>query len=607
MLRGPESVAQLNQVLVGRGVAGTDVPEAFAGPAGRITWKQVRDTVDDLGMRHVFYRQVLKPEGALASLVEKAYRTDGIELDGASIGVHWYKDGTPRAVVGAQFLDAVILNEPTIGTAADAWSVAQTVVASWPGFEPLPGSAWTAGSVADQLAFTSLMLMPEEGRGGFRFVWKTVSLNADGVVYRVALDANTGDVMSVDRMSPGGTCSYSTTYRADAVGVRQNPASHLSNHSTSASLWIHVGTPYTYEAHDPGVGGQIPHIEVLMGKAGSDDPWPNNFEHMCPGTWYGMVPVLQTGSAPPTYDNYEGTWMTPARPIVPGRAAGDAMYFARKTMDTLWSLGSFGWDGSGGTARILVDAYGLAGGPTFERVSGTDFPANTVVMPTDYQVPYSWSAALDMLAHEFGHGVVFTQAQLDNDNPVRRQLHEGFADVIAYIVEQQQQPSGPSTCESATPPGSSTCAEYRDWLMGEDNDQIKRRVDMPCCGMAFHKDQYPTSDDRYVRGNAMGVAFRLLTVGGTNPGCSSYPGCSTTVAALGLTKASKIFFRVIAFYADANTQWADLADAAKMAAADLYINCYTGYDALHEQTAANNAFTAIGYPGDSYYDSCDPD
>ena len=56
-------------------------------------------------------------------------------------------------------------------------------------------------------------------------------------------------------------------------------------------------------------------------------------------------------------------------------------------------------------------------------------------------------------------------------------------------------------------------------------------------------------------------------------------------------------------YSTSDTAWSDLANLAKIAAFDLFSNCAAGHNARAEQTSANRAFTAIGYPGDSSYES----
>lgn len=90
---GANSLPDLNATLVGRGIEGTAVPAATATQGGEILWVSYRDYTDDLGMRHVFYRQHFRPAGYLASLLEANYQTGGVEMAGGTVGVH-YNHGT---------------------------------------------------------------------------------------------------------------------------------------------------------------------------------------------------------------------------------------------------------------------------------------------------------------------------------------------------------------------------------------------------------------------------------------------------------------------------------------------------------------------------------
>lgn len=62
--------------LAGRGIA--ELPEsAVLSPAGEVIWEVARDETDELGLRHIFYRQVLLPSPSLARVL------GGVEAPGA--------------------------------------------------------------------------------------------------------------------------------------------------------------------------------------------------------------------------------------------------------------------------------------------------------------------------------------------------------------------------------------------------------------------------------------------------------------------------------------------------------------------------------------------
>jgi len=614
-LGGADSIAELNQVLVGQGVAGTDVPEAFVAAAGRIAWRQVRDQADELGMRHLFYRQVLKPAGALASTVEAPYAADGIELEGAEIGVHWYSDGTLRATFGTQFLDVVLLNQPVITSATDAWSVAQAVLGSWPGFEPADPASWAAETIASQVAAARLALRPDGDGRSFTFVWRLPVVDARGKPFSAVMDAATAQVLSVTDATAGAICGP-----ADSETSTAAKADPQNDAIADRNLWA---TPtsqrgdFTYEGYRPATTGQIPKIEVYHGTETS--PWTCDTSD----EKWALLPIKYE-SGYPWYKDYASPYS------VPGRAAGDAAYFTYLTMQTFKN--TFGWhsyDGNGGIARVVVE--GLKGDyPVYDQAifASSDWGALPWVMPNAVGISrkssgmdYSYAACLDVVAHEWGHGVTSTTAQFDRDTAIGRQLDEGFADVIGYAVERLNQSA--ASCEpcpplpaSCTPAPPNSCYEKADWLFGEDNpwanfrDAVKRRVDSPTpnYGMAFHKDQLPGNDDAYIRGNQLGVVFYLLTQGGTNPGCSGETGCSTYVTGLGLASASKVLFRTLAYYTWSSVQWWQLRHLAMAAAFDLFSRCSPCYlkdDALAQQGSVHDAFTAIGYTGALDYSYCE--
>jgi len=267
-------------------------------------------------------------------------------------------------------------------------------------------------------------------------------------------------------------------------------------------------------------------------------------------------------------------------------------------MQTIHALGRNGWDGIGSPAIVTVDTnWGAVNNGTFVGPGLNPWtPVSSVAIGrldpnTKDHLLYSVAAAIDVVAHEWGHGVIFTSAnfQDEQDGP---QLHEGFADVIGYITEFDHQPQGPGD-------------EQADWESGEDSGYTARRVDLDDGpgGYTFHREDDPSNQHAHDRGNMVPVAFRLLDVGGQNPICARTPGtpgtedCSISVNAQGMIKARSIFFRLLVSYATSTTTWEDLADLGKEAAFSLYCDGVHPFSSCSEQNAVNHAFGAIGYPG----------
>jgi len=427
------------------------------------------------------------------------------------------------------------------------------------------------------------LLLASAGDGRtFRPTWQLEVADDEGVPHIAELDAERGVVSSVDSAVIHGTCTPSSTTQATATGVPQNPA--IPARSLKATLANDRLPTFTHEARWPGDGVTYPDIQVLFSL---QEASPGYATYMCPGTWYGLVPI-KTVAGTVTYDNW--TEVTQ----IPGQAAADAMKFTRDTMYTLKAnLGRFSYNGSGGVARVVLCSFacGATPAPCFVQVEGMPNPPNSVNIP--FAQPYLYSSCLDMVAHEWGHGVILTSARFDRGTPVGQQLHEGFADFIGYATEWYRQPAGSG-------------AEKAEWKMGEDNGTAARKVDTDdgLLGVSFHADDPAAANmEPHGSGNRIGVAFRLLDIGGQNPVCGRLPGlsgCSTTVGALGLTKSSKILFRVLTVYAVSTTGWDELVDMAVVSAFDLYSHCVSCSEAVLEQQRSYDAFKAIGYASDPF-------
>jgi hypothetical protein len=570
--------------LVGQGIASVgSVPKQVHD--GEIVWKLIRQETDELGMTHSFYRQVLVPAAALATGLAPSYQRDGIELAGSEIGIHLRADGSLRAVFGTQYRDAVVAALPTITSAAQALAVGLPGIASWPGFVTGDYLGWTARMTEAGTGEAKLLLKSTGDGTTFRPVWQVVVSDDEGVPYIADLDAATGAIVSVTRAALDSNCSPTSTTQASASGLSQSGCN--SPRSIKATLASDRQPTFTHEATWPGDGVTYPTVEVYFSIADYETGYST---YMCPTKWYGILPV-KTVSGTVTYDD----WTEVA--AIPGKAAADAVKFTRDTMYTLKvNLGRFSYNGSGGAARVVLNGRGIAYDNAYFKWSNTDpyvGPLNSVGVSRKSARPYLYSSCLDVIAHEWGHGVITTSANFDRENnPDGAQLHEGFADFIGHATEWYRQPAG-TTCEKA------------EWKMGEDNGSPTRRVDTDdgVGGYTLHKDDEPLNQGWHARGNMLGVAFRLLDIGGQNPVCGRLPGlsgCTTTVNNLGLTKSSKILFRVLTVYANSNTHWEDLVDLATWSAFDLYARCGSCYEALTEQQAAYDAFKAIGYAPDPY-------
>ncbi|MCB9648038.1 MAG: M4 family metallopeptidase [Deltaproteobacteria bacterium] len=162
---------------------------------------------------------------------------------------------------------------------------------------------------------------------------------------------------------------------------------------------------------------------------------------------------------------------------------------------------------------------------------------------------------LDIVAHEFSHGVTDYSADLIYSNESGA-LNEATSDIFAAAVE------------------AANGGTFTDiWYVGEDTwlaDTALRYMDDPA--RAGDYDYYPTrytgsSDNGGVHWNS-GIAnlfFHLLSVGGTHPRGKT----STVVTGIGITNAARIWYRALTVYMTPSTTFADARAATINAANDL--------------------------------------
>ena len=279
---------------------------------------------------------------------------------------------------------------------------------------------------------------------------------------------------------------------------------------------------------------------------------------------------------------------------VPGRSGADAIYFTYKTMETFDDCGWDGWDDNGSDAVVVVgcDCGGVHDNAAMIYTGSYDWaPTPSVAICTTLDDDFESSAAIDIIAHEWGHGVVFSSADWSRTPFDGKVYHEGWADVIGHFVEWDHQSAG-------------TDPEEADWKMGEDRGADPwRRADYDdgSSGYSLHADDPPgTTSDYWAIGNRLGTAYYLMSEGGYNPVCtrlSNLDGCDVDVGEVGDTVAGRSFFKALTSYATSSSDWDDFGGLVKYAAYQLYKSCPSD-NAQDEQEAAVDAFTAIGYdPG----------
>jgi hypothetical protein len=313
-----------------------------------------------------------------------------------------------------------------------------------------------------------------------------------------------------------------------------------------------------------------------------------------------------------------------------GSAAGDALWNTYQTIRTFVGFGRKGWDDNNSPANIFVDHTRRDDSGAFNYLDGynsafeTTFPTGVLIGEQNHY--YSQAAALDVVAHEWGHGVVFTSAgwasALSGTQFEERALHEGWSDIIGQIVEKRRQPNG-------------WLPEQRnDWTLHEDAGDggyvrgaiddgaghtwqtIDNTTDRPfndkvhkedCAGLTWNgrcsgvpiPNAAPFTAHDF--GNMLNMVHMLLADGGTNPACSRLGETCPTVSGQGFSKAGTILFQALQYRVRWWHTWPTLADAVKQETFNQYNGC--AWDPLAnaavEQQAVINAFANIGYPAQS--------
>lgn len=190
---------------------------------------------------------------------------------------------------------------------------------------------------------------------------------------------------------------------------------------------------------------------------------------------------------------------------------------------------------------------------------------NTLMMyfldPGKYN--FQTAAALDVIAHEFSHGVTQFTSDLIYANESGA-LNEAFSDIMGTAVEFQWQAAGSGFSQA-------------DFYMGEDifnnyGYALRNLVNPNQAGDPCHLEQkkiLPNTEDGdwggvHTNCTIYGHAFYLLASGGTNP------VSNVSVAGIGVDKAAKIYYLAFTAYLTPSSRFIDAANAILKAATSLF-------------------------------------
>lgn len=185
--------------------------------------------------------------------------------------------------------------------------------------------------------------------------------------------------------------------------------------------------------------------------------------------------------------------------------------------------------------------------------------------------------ALDVVAHEWTHGVTARTANLTYQNESGA-LNEAMSDIFAACAEAYN--------DGSVNTDTWKCGEDC-WTPGTSGDALRYLNNPTQDGSS--KDYYPerytgTSDNGGVHWNSGigNLMFYLLSQGGRHPRNKT----TIDVPGIGMEKAEKIVYRALTVYMTSSTNFSAARTACERAATDLYTST--------ETLAAGKAFAAVG-------------
>ena len=240
------------------------------------------------------------------------------------------------------------------------------------------------------------------------------------------------------------------------------------------------------------------------------------------------------------------------------------------------------------------DSYDGKGGKLVSAVHAL-FASGEIVTPNNAQwlgAPYNQmlygdgdedrftnlAKSFDVSAHEIGHGVTKSEANLEYANESGA-LNESMSDTFAALCDYDQTKSLPAA-----------------WKMGEsvftpekDGDALRYMDDPTKDGQSF--DYYPerytgTGDHGGVHLNSgiANLAFVLVSQGGQHPRGKT----NIAVKGIGIDKAGMVFYRALTTYMTATTDFMGARAATAQAAKDLF--------GATAEASVQSAWDAVGVP-----------
>lgn len=273
--------------------------------------------------------------------------------------------------------------------------------------------------------------------------------------------------------------------------------------------------------------------------------------------------------------DYDGFWGDEGDRTPAGAhwAVGKAWdYFATKHNKT-------GTDGNKKEIRIIKDKLTIIGGGIASYSFNTGFNRDEIALRTDDpSLPKSAGfsvAALDVMAHEYTHGMIFRSSNLQGGGFEAKSLGEGFCDIFGELVENQFH--GPSNFIAGFNLG--TCKGRNFYDPHSDCGQTGTNSAMQSPGRYLETGIWSTTNEHADAG-ILRKWFHLLAFGGTHNGVS--------VSGVGLDIAGKIAFLSFNSWLNTSVNYPTAATLITNGTKFQYGNCSP------EHIATYKAFKAVG-------------
>jgi Zn-dependent metalloprotease len=195
------------------------------------------------------------------------------------------------------------------------------------------------------------------------------------------------------------------------------------------------------------------------------------------------------------------------------------------------------------------------------------------------------SAGLDVVAHEFTHGVTQATSNLDYQGQPGA-LNEAVSDIFGVFIEHSLTPNDTNNWKMGEliAKGSGTLRDFKNPSVGQQPDNMSRYVNTQQDNGGVH-----------INSGIVNNAAYLMTMGGKNPTSKEGPAFG-----VGWTKSEKLWYRVNTKYLTTSSKFSGAAQATMQAAQDL------GFTA-NEQNIVDCAWKSTGVVQGACGTITDPD